>query len=54
MLLSLFDGDWMAFLKDFVYCDQSFERLDFIGHYRLPKAEMIESARPPRRGEDVA
>lgn len=35
MLLCLPDHDRVSFLQNFVYRDESFERLDFVGKNRL-------------------
>lgn len=34
--LRLLENDWVAFLKDLVDGDEGFERLNFVGHDRLP------------------
>lgn len=43
--LRLLEGDWVALLEHFVYCDERLEHLDFVGQDWLAT---ILSAPPPR------
>lgn len=45
VLLSLLDGDWVAFLEYFVDRDERLECLDLVGHHWLP----VSSGVSPRR-----